>query len=283
MVIPWLLGIGAVGLLSAGAFGTAMVVNAFRNNIIAQEITLPSLPAAFEGYRILFISDIHRRRLPKALLAPLKGKVDAVFLGGDLTEKQCPLERLMENMELAVSIAPTYAVHGNHDYRADIAKVDRIIRSSGAKLLMDENVPLCKGGETVWLTGVDFPKKGGKTAYAPLPPLEGPAAERGCRIILVHDPLWLSQRLVVPADLILSGHTHGGQVVLPIVGTKKVEKFYHEYNAGMYEWSRGDGSRENAKLMISRGFGTAHLPLRWGSPAEMHVLTLRTGKTSAME
>lgn len=235
---------------------------------------LEKLPSAFDGFRILFITDIHRRVLPTTLLSPLKGKVDAVFLGGDITEKNSPLTRLSDNMSLVASIAPTYVVHGNHDYRANVSLVDNIIRSSGAKLLMDENMAIEREGSTLWITGVDFPKKGGNKSYAPLPPLTRSEAD-ACRIILVHDPLWLSERLTVPADLVLAGHTHGGQVILPFIGHRHVETFYHKYDAGIFQWPRGDGSKGFAKLLISRGFGTAHLPLRWGSPAEMHILILR--------
>ncbi|MFE4710945.1 metallophosphoesterase [Paenibacillus sp. NPDC056722] len=251
-----------------------MVRNAFKNRIIAEEIFLETLPASFDGYRILFITDIHRRRLPSDMLKALKGKVDAVFAGGDLTEKNSPLDRLAENMELLVSIAPTYAVHGNHDYKADIELVDEIIRNSGVRLLLDENVLIERKGGAFWLTGVDFPKRGGKTAYAPLPALSGSDPDV-CRIFLVHDPMWLSQRRTVPGELVLSGHTHGGQVILPLIGSKRVESFYDHYKAGMYPWPRNDGSGATAQVLISRGFGTAHLPIRWGSPAEMHVLTLR--------
>lgn len=269
-VVPGL----SVVLLLIIAAALAMVAAAFRKNIIAEEIVLPSLPEAFDGFRILLITDVHRRRIPEDMLAPLKGSVDAVFLGGDLTEKGSPIERLINNMKFVASLAPVYAVHGNHDYRANTPLVDNIIRGSGAKLLVDENVTLKREGAEVVLTGVDFPQKGGKKAYAPLPPLSGDKAD--CfRIILLHDPLWLSQQETVPADLILAGHTHGGQVVLPFIRQWHADPFYKKYNAGFYSLERGDG-RGEVRMLISRGFGTAHLPLRWGSPAEMHLLTLRS-------
>ncbi|WP_195724301.1 metallophosphoesterase [Paenibacillus monticola] len=251
----------------------AMVISAFGKRIIAEEIFLDSLPQAFEGFRILFITDIHRRLLPQALMLSLKGHVDAVFLGGDITEKNNPMNRLLSNMALVTSIAPTYAVHGNHDYNANTSVVDNIIRKSGAVLLVDENVAIERAGGTLWLTGVDFMVKRGKSAYPPLPPLA--VSDTACRIILVHDPVWLSQRSSVPADLVLAGHTHGGQVVFPFFGRRHVETFYQEYDAGWFILPKGDESKTFAKLLISRGFGTAHLPLRFRSPAEIHVLTLR--------
>lgn len=277
MVTGWIIGTAAVAILALGSFGAAMIAAAFKQNIIAEEIFLDALPAAFDGFRILFITDIHRRRLPGELLAPLAGKVDAVFLGGDIAEKGSPLSRLADNMSLASSIAPVYAVHGNHDYKAKVALVDNIIRGSGAKLLLDENVFLERKGQKLLLTGVDFPRQGGKTKYAPLAPAPS-SAEPYCRIILVHDPLWLSKQSSIPADLVLAGHTHGGQVVLPFGLQMHADPFYRTYNAGKYSIAREDGTGADAKLLISRGFGTAHLPIRWRSPAEMHVLTLRQGQ-----
>lgn len=197
MVIFWIWGLVVAAVLIAVIVAVIMVSNAFKNKIITEEIILKSLPDVFDGFRILFITDIHRRRLPSALLTPLKGSVDAVLLGGDLTEKNSPLNRLVDNMSLVTSIAPTYVVHGNHDYRANISLVDQIIRGSGAKLLLDENVSFEREGVSLWLTGVDFPKKGGNASYRLLPRLTTHASINDtCRIILVHDPLWLSKQKV---------------------------------------------------------------------------------------
>lgn len=280
MVTAWIIGIAATLLLSLGILGAVMVAAAFRQKIIAEEIFLDALPAEFDGFRILFITDIHRRRLPKAMLAPLSGKVDAVFLGGDITERGNPLNRLIDNMAFAASLGPVYAVHGNHDYKTKITLVDNIIRGSGARLLLDENVFIKHKGQKLLLTGVDFPRQGGKKEYAPLAPVP-PSEVPYCRIILVHDPLWLSKQSSVPADLVLAGHTHGGQVVLPFGLQMHADPFYRTYNAGKYYIARKDGTGADAQLLISRGLGTAHLPVRWRSPAEMHVLTLRQGRNRA--
>ncbi|WP_342561840.1 metallophosphoesterase [Paenibacillus sp. FSL R7-0345] len=279
MVTAWVLGAAAALLLGLFILGIIMVFSAFGRNIIAEEISLEALPAEFDGFRILFITDIHRRRLPEALLAPLAGKIDAVFLGGDMTEKGNPLSRLADNMKLVSSLAPVYAVHGNHDYKAKTNLADNVIRASGARLLINENVFIEHNGQKLVLTGVDFPRQGGKKGYAPLPAVPSRQTQL-CRIILVHDPLWLTSQDTVPCDLILAGHTHGGQVVLPFGLQMHADPFYRRYNAGKFSIPRKDGSGEEARLLISRGFGTAHLPLRWRSPAEIHVLTLRRGEDS---
>ena len=267
------------GILLAAAvgapvlFGLTMFAKAYGRTVTEEEVRLDRLPAAFDGFRLLFITDLHRRRLPAGLIGRFKGSVDAVLLGGDLTERGSPLPRLKDNLELLASVAPVYAVHGNHDYYADTEAVDRLLADSGCRLLLDENAALRKGDDTLWLTGVDYPRRGGKTRYDALPPI--PQGEESCRIILVHDPIWLSQRVTVPAELVLAGHTHGGQVLLPLIGGKKIESFYTRYRAGWYKWPKGGHLEGDADVFISCGFGTAHLPLRWGSRAELHVVTLR--------
>lgn len=168
-----------------------------------------------------------------------------------MTEKGASIERLLNNMTLAASVAPVYAVHGNHDYRANINLVDNIIRGSGARLLVDENCVIERDGAQFILTGVDFPRQGGKKAYGPLPAV---ADAEAFRIILVHDPLWLSRQQEIPADLILAGHTHGGQVVLPLIGNRHTDEFYRRYNAGMYEIPRSyNAGLPPLKMLISRG------------------------------
>ncbi|MNM09209.1 putative metallophosphoesterase [compost metagenome] len=267
---PYVAAAGAV----IGAVAATMVISAFGRRIVETDIVLDNLPAALDGFRILLVTDIHRRRLPKSLPSCLGRGVNLVLLGGDMTEKNAPLHRLESNLELLAPVAPVFAVHGNHDYKAEIAKVDSIIRDRGIRLLVDENEQLDSNGEKFWLTGVDYPRSGGKIDYATLPEL--PEGSKGAfRIILVHDPMWLMTRCTVPADLVLAGHTHGGQVLVPLIGRRHVETFYHTYSAGMYDWARRDGSGGLAKVFISRGFGTAHLPLRFRSPAEINVLTLR--------
>ncbi|WP_187355258.1 metallophosphoesterase [Paenibacillus tengchongensis] len=275
-MVSTIIGIVVLIVLAGAVFLALMVVKAFATDIIAEEITLSGLPPAFDGFRILLITDIHRRRLPQAKLSHLKGNVDAVFLGGDMSEKGNPLTRLIANMAFAASLAPVYAVHGNHDYKAGITLVDNVLRGYGIDLLQDENRVLRRGSDQLALTGVDFPRTGGTKAYAPLPGLPADLF----RIILVHDPLWLSTQDTVPADLILAGHTHGGQVVLPLLGRRHVEPFYREYSAGTYFIPRTEGAEPSVPLLISRGYGTSHLPLRWGSPAELHVLTLRRSAES---
>lgn len=128
MVAVWALLLTAAGL---AAIGSVMLAGAFRSRLDETDIELESLPEPFDGYRILLVTDIHRRSLPQGMLSGLKGKVDLVLVGGDMTEKGSPLQRLQANMALLSSIGPVYAVHGNHDYKAEIQEVDRILEKTG--------------------------------------------------------------------------------------------------------------------------------------------------------
>ncbi len=255
-----------------------MIIEALRNKVMPIEIEMDRLPCSFDGSRILLITDIHRRKLPKHLLTSLKGQVDWVFLGGDMTEKNVPMSRVENNMKLLRRVAPVYAVHGNHDYEAKTASLDYILEQCDVELLMNRNVRLDKDGAHVWLTGMDYPPFR-KRSYPALPKLPVHEMET-CRIVLVHDPAWINRYSIKPADLTLSGHTHGGQINLPFFGLIQLDKEYHNIACGLFQWKQPHALVKTARMLVSRGFGYRHLPLRLRCPAEMHLITLRTSKVN---
>ena len=251
-----------------------MYNEAIRKQLIPVEIEMNRLPNSFNGSVILFITDIHRRNLPENLLMTLKGQVDWIFLGGDMMEKGVPLSRVERNMRLLSSIAPVYAVHGNHDYKADVLSLDRILTQCGVELLINRNVKLERNGSHIWLTGVDYPRVR-KRSYPALPKLPSIEANT-CRLVLVHDPAWISRYSTKPADLTLSGHTHGGQIVFPFFGPIHLDKCYRNVPSGFFQWQQPSALIKTATIFISRGFGYRHLPLRFRCPAEMNLITLRS-------
>ncbi|AOZ91395.1 metallophosphoesterase [Paenibacillus crassostreae] len=257
-----------------------MIHEALRVVINPVEFKLSRLPRSFDGSRILFITDIHRRHLPKELLMSLKGQVDWVLLGGDIMEKNVPLSRVERNMRLLSSVAPVYAVHGNHDYKADIVSLDQILRLCDVNLLMNQNVKLEKNGSFIWLTGMDYSNIRLKK-YSPLPKL--PNSEMDvCRLVLVHDPAWINRFSTKPADLVLAGHTHGGQIIFPWIGPIHLDKCYRDIASGLVEWEQEDTLITRSRLFVSRGFGYRHLPLRFRCPAEMNLITLRSNEEDSL-
>jgi predicted MPP superfamily phosphohydrolase len=268
-----IIGIGFVALIGLFLIG-CMLYEALRNQIIPVEIELCRLPQSFDGSRILFITDIHRRNLPSEQLMRLHGKVDWVLLGGDIMEKNVPLMRVERNMKLLCSIAPVFAVHGNHDYKAGASSLDGVLKLCGVELLMNRNVRLNKNGSHIWLTGMDYPHIR-KRSYTSIPKLHT-NEENTCRIVLVHDPAWINRFSTKPADLTLAGHTHGGQIKIPFIGPIFLDKSYRDIADGFFQWEQPHSLLKTAKIFVSRGFGYRHLPLRFRCPAEIHMITLRS-------
>ncbi|MFU1794802.1 metallophosphoesterase [Paenibacillus azoreducens] len=245
--------------------------------ITDSEVFLERLPEAFEGSRIFFISDIHKRKLSRAFMESLRGKADWVILGGDIMEQNVPLERVRENLAMLAAIGPAYAVYGNHDLKADPEGLARVLKEAGCTLLRNENVVLKRGGGQILLTGIDQPlhKRDG---YAPPPRVPDAFADL-CRVAVVHDPAWIRFLPEKPADLILAGHTHGGQIRFPVFGAIRLNSFYRKYDCGWFKWYQPQSAVKTPQLLISRGFGNRRVTLRLCCPAEMHMIRLRKAPT----
>lgn len=152
-VLMWIAGAAALG---AGAIGW-MRAEARGYRVREEEVVSERIPHSFDGFRILFITDIHRRQLSEEKLLSNLSSVDCVLLGGDITERGVPLQRLRHNMSVLVRIAPVYAVLGNHDLNAGKDAVRKALRESGVMLLNDKTVTLQRSNELIVLSGVRQP------------------------------------------------------------------------------------------------------------------------------
>ena len=112
-----------------------MVREAFLNNVIFHELTFSDFPESFKQVSIFFISDIHKRLISDKIINDVMGKVDIVIIGGDLTEKNVPMERVKKNLNKLKSLGPVYFVWGNNDYETDFRMLDAIFLDSGVKVL----------------------------------------------------------------------------------------------------------------------------------------------------
>lgn len=235
------------------------------------KVKLEKLPKSFDGSRIFFVSDIHKRKLSEPYVSSFQGKVDWVILGGDIMERNVPLERVRENLRILSGLGPIYAVYGNHDLKAEPEGLAEAILDAGGVLLKDENLLLERGGEYVCLTGVNQPPSK-RDGYRRLPDLP---REARCRIVVVHDPVWIRSVPEKPASLILAGHTHGGQIRLPIFGAIRLNGFYRKYDCGWFSWYQPKSAVQRPQMLISRGFGNRRVDLRLCCPAEMHLIQLK--------
>lgn len=233
------------------------------------EIVLKALPAAFEGSRLLLISDVHAG----PFLAPgavrrcfarlLKLQPDAILLGGDLTTSSLrDFERNREAFRMLTAPLGVFAVLGNHDhYTEDPRRLRRMVDACGIRVLHNRHVTLVRGGQTISLAGVDDLLVG-------RPDLD--AALEGCRapvILLAHNPDQLFAARDRGVDLMLSGHTHGGQIRAP--GLPVLVR------QSRYRLDEGHFRAGETQLVVSRGLGAVGLPWRVACPPEAVLLRLR--------
>jgi predicted MPP superfamily phosphohydrolase len=245
--------------------------------IIKQELVLPDWPEGFDGVRFLFITDLHRRIIPEDLRNKLaeivtEEKIDLVLIGGDITEKGTPIKRVQDNIRFLSSLAPSYFVWGNNDYSGNFRALDIMLRDEGVTILDNRAVSFEANQDRLWLIGVDECSLKRDHLSMALTYIEQP----GYRLLLSHSPIIVKK--IKDEDQIrgvLSGHTHGGQICLPLIGaiTLPIGSFFRKYIAGEYVLRNG-----RLKLFISRGVGTSTVPLRLLAPPEIHILTMKSPK-----
>jgi predicted MPP superfamily phosphohydrolase len=186
------------------------------------------------------------------------GAADVVVIGGDLTEKGVPLKRVKENLEKLKKVGPIFFVWGNNDYEADFHDLDALLLESGVKSLDNTAVIFeSEEGEKLSLLGVDDLNQNRDRLDLAL----SDAEKDSFKILACHYPNIMEK--ILPEhkiSLVLSGHTHGGQI--HILG-------YSPYKRG------GIRKFAHTTVLISNGYGTTGIALRLGAPAECHLLTIR--------
>lgn len=247
----------SIVLFSLGLF-IYMYREAFRDQVKHQTLGFPDFPEGFGTIKIFFISDIHKRIISDQIIDEVRGKTDLVIIGGDLVEKGVSLEKVKENITKLKSIGPMYFVWGNNDYEIDYHELDAALLEQGVKILDNTAVSFeSEIGERFVLLGVDdLAQERDRLDLA----LQD-AGSGGFRVLVSHNPEIMSK--INPEDnisLVLSGHTHGGQI-----------RFL---GLGLYEQGKIK-TKGQTTLLVSNGYGTTAVPLRLGAMAETHLLTLK--------
>ncbi|RMF34592.1 MAG: metallophosphoesterase [Chlorobiota bacterium] len=274
--IAWSSAAVPFGIVGKGFFDTDDLT------IYEEEIHLRSLPRAFDGIRIVQLSDIHagswRSPVPfrraRAVVAQLKP--DVLVITGDFVNfDPKELELIRADLVRLRADMGVFASLGNHDHYCSPANhslLRSMISNSGITLLVNSNVPLRVGGETIYLVGTDNTGLGQN--FADLPAALVGVEPGATTILLAHDPTFWDKHVRgrSPIDLMLSGHTHGGQVGIHFLGVElSVAQVVYKQWAGLYR----DGEQY---LYVNRGLGTVGPPIRIGIPPEVTVLTLRSPK-----
>ncbi len=236
------------------------------------EIRLKRLPKNLEGFRLVHLSDIHHspftdiEHISRAVKVANSLKPDMFVLTGDYVSHEsayiAPMAEVLGKLE---SEFGTFACLGNHDHWTDAEMVTNKLREAHINVLINEGVRFRAKDASFWLAGVDDYMVG-KTDLR--------AALRGSfpdemKMLLAHNPIIVRRAARVGVDLMLSGHTHGGQIKLRddekrILPRRKLKN-------GLYR-------RKDTQIYITRGIGTVVLPVRYGCPPEISLLELRNAE-----
>lgn len=273
--------------VSAGGIGTLAWAEhdtrALEKN--SWELSYPSLPQALEGKTILHLSDLHLESLqfsPAQIQRAFPSlQPDFIFFTGDLISARSDLDQVENYLGPLQAAHGKYFVMGNHDYshfsHALFTRYLELIRSLGWAVLINDAAYL--SDFSLMIIGVDDPataRDDTEKAYAQARGLLPPdsSASAPFRLVLTHSTDCLDDvTRYGGADLLLAGHTHGGQIRIP--GFKPFFTNTYLGRHGIYE---GYHVVQNVPLYISRGIGTSQFPLRWGALPEVTLFTLHRGE-----
>ena len=254
-------GFGAV--TGAGAYGYLYGRHALE--VTRAMIPVAGLPPPLAGLRIGLLTDVHRsiwvsaEDVAQAVVALMTERPDLIVLGGDYVTWG---DRHFVGPS-ADALRPLSAPHGvfgilgNHDDDHDMPAA---LARNGVQMLKDARTRIVVRRESIDLVGIRFWTRRASDIGALL------HRASATTFLLAHDPRRLVEAAALDIPLVLSGHTHGGQVVLPIVGALAAEKF---------PVISGIGRRNRTTMFVSRGVGTVYVPVRINCPPEVAVLTLQ--------
>jgi uncharacterized protein len=252
--------------------------------ITHRDVVLPGLSAVFDGFRIAQLSDIHMDEFTEPFfLRDAVSRInamnpDAVFLTGDyvtsgLGPKKFAVGAAWQcaNLLKALACRQRYAVLGNHDMLVSEDDVTEALKSNDITVIRNGCVAMERSGGRFWLSGIGDPVVG-----APRPDLSVPPSIRNLAnepvVLLCHAPDYADELVTQAAgqavSLMLSGHTHGGQVRLPLIGALDLPDLGKKYVEGWFQLGR-------MQLHVNRGIGTVGVPFRFNCPPEISMLTLR--------
>ena len=236
-----------------------------------QEIFLPRLPGEFDRFRVVQLSDFHHSPFISAAqvicsIEIANGlKPDLIVLTGDYVSHEveyiAPVAEMLGKLQAKHGI---FAVLGNHDHWTDAAMITDLLRAEGITVLINEGLHFQANNSEFWLCGVDDTMVGLEDLNSAL----SGSHKDEFKFLLSHNPAVLRRAERAGVDLIVSGHTHGGQIRW---------RASHE-NTILPRNRRASGliERKNTQIYISRGIGTVVLPVRYQCPPEISLLELRT-------
>jgi uncharacterized protein len=235
---------------------------------------LENLPEAFRGFRIVHLTDIHHGLyFPAEALSAVveltnELEPDLVALTGDfVTRSRAYIEPAAEILGGLRAREGVFAVLGNHDFRVGADEITRALDRHGIEILRNRHTRLRRQGQTCYLAGIDDFRYRADLARA----MRG-VPRAAPTVLLSHNPSIIRAAARLGISLVLSGHTHGGQVRLPVVGT------IYGRTGERSRFKSGRDSLGATQIYVSRGIGTVVLPVRYGCPSEIPHFVLEPNR-----
>lgn len=260
--------VGAVGL----AASYPLLIERYLVQTNTYRIPVPNLPHSFNGFRIVQLTDLHYDSPVQTqwiyylteVANNLKG--DLIVCTGDYVNKTSSTKEIDIVWDMLSTLnakAGVFSVLGNHDHWADTARSDYCLKQTGQDL-RHKIVPIRRGTDTIWLAGAGDLYEDHRNLDGVL----GQIPDSDCRIVLAHNPDSADTSHRKRFDLMISGHTHGGQVRIPFFGAPFLPVQNKDYTSGLRRSTNG------RPVFISRGIGSTILPVRFNCFPEIAVLEL---------
>jgi predicted MPP superfamily phosphohydrolase len=256
----------------SGTAAYARLIEPYNYLVSETDILIRDLPAAFEGFRITHLTDIHHSRIlglnevRRVVSLAQQTRPDMFVLTGDYsTSYRRYIEPCAEALAALNAPEGVWAVLGNHDHYTDPELTTRALQRHHIAVLNNAHTTLQRGSDAIQLSGIDdwtWNAVNWERAFSGL-------KTSTPTILLSHQPTVLDFEQTQNVSLILSGHTHGGQLSFPFLGAPA--RFA---NADL-KYSRGLFRRGDTQLYVSTGTGVIGLPLRFGVRPEIAVLRLK--------
>jgi predicted MPP superfamily phosphohydrolase len=271
-------GLVAAPLVAVSAVSAyARLIEPYNYLISETDVYIRDLPQAFQGFRITQLTDVHHSRIlgieevRRVINIAQQTKPDLFVLTGDYTTSyRRYIEPCAEALSTLSAPEGVWAVLGNHDHYTDPELTTRALQRRHISVLGNAHTTLQRGSDSIQLSGIDdwsWNATDWQRAFSGLQPTTP-------TILLSHQPGVLDLEQTQRVALILSGHTHGGQLKLPFVGAPA------RFATQDLQYARGLFRRADTQLYVSAGTGVIGLPLRFGVRPEIAVLRLQREKTS---
>lgn len=270
-------------LLAAGVVSLSGFSVWEAHDAVTERLTIPlrRLPAEFDGFTIAQLSDIHYDEyLHESYFRPIVDRVNAlrpdmIALTGDFVtsplfhgdrlkaaqQQAPPCARVMAGLRAPKGV---FVVLGNHDHNCSPETVAAAFRSNNIPVLVNEARPLQRGNRRIWVCGVDsFYGR----SYRPKIALSATPQDE-CRLVMLHEPDCADDVAPLGADFMMAGHSHGGQIRIPLLGAPVLPPKARKYPIGLR-------TVRDMQLYTNRGVGVIHLPMRFACPPEITLYTLK--------